>query len=61
MAAGDATHDGLINLADKTQWAAFAGKKGYLDADFNRNAQVNNPDKDEKWITNTSKIEQVPD
>jgi hypothetical protein len=61
MVAGDATHDGLIDLADKTQWAAFAGKKGYLDADFNLNAQVNNPDKDDKWLTNTSKIEQVPD
>jgi hypothetical protein len=61
MVAGDATHDGLIDLADKTQWAAFAGEKGYLDADFNMNAQVNNPDKDEKWVPNTSKIEQVPD
>lgn len=61
MVAGDATHDGLINLSDKTQWASFAGKKGYLDADYTMDAQVNNPDKDDKWLTNTSKIEQVPD
>ena len=61
MVAGDATHDGLINLSDKIQWAAFAGKKGYYDTDYNLNAQVNNPDKDEKWLPNQSKIEQIPD
>lgn len=61
MVAGDATSDGLINLSDETQWAAFAGKKGYYGSDFNLNTQVNNPDKDEKWVPNTSKIEQVPD
>jgi hypothetical protein len=61
MVAGDATHDGLVNLNDKTQWASFAGKKGYYDTDYNMNAQVNNPDKDDKWVNNTSKEEQVPE
>lgn len=61
MVAGDSSRDGLINLSDKTQWAAFAGKRGYYDTDYNLNTQVNNPDKDEKWVPNTSKIEQVPD
>jgi hypothetical protein len=61
MVAGDANGDGLIDLSDKTQWAAFAGKKGYYGSDFNLNAQVNNPDKDERWVPNTSKMEQVPD
>jgi len=61
MVAGDSNHDGLINLGDKTQWAAFAGKKGYYDSDYSLNAQVNNPDKNEKWLPNLSKIEQIPD
>jgi hypothetical protein len=60
MAAGDATHDGLIDLSDKTQWSAFTGRKGYLDADFNRNAQVNNSDKNNYWLPNRTLISQVP-
>jgi hypothetical protein len=60
MVAGDATHDGLIDLADKTQWSAFAGEKGYFDADFNRNAQVNNPDKNTYWLPNGTISCQVP-
>ncbi len=28
------------------------GKRGYLDADFNRNAQVNNLDKNRYWLPN---------
>ena len=61
MVAGDANRDGLINLNDKTQWAAFAGKRGYLDTDFTMDAQVNNTDKDDKWLSNTAKTEQIPD
>jgi hypothetical protein len=61
MVAGDATHDGLINLADKTQWAALAGQKGYYYPDYNMNTQINNIDKDDKWLPNLSKIEQIPD
>jgi len=52
--------DGLIDLSDKTQWSAFSGRKGYLDADFNRNAQVNNPDKNNYWLPNRTLISQVP-
>jgi hypothetical protein len=60
MAAGDPTHDGLIDLADKTQWVAFAGQRGYLDTDFNRNTQVNNPDKNNCWLPNRTLSSQVP-
>lgn len=60
MVAGDATHDGLINLSDKTLWTTFAGTKGYLDSDFNRNAQVNNPDKNNYWLPNQTLSSQVP-
>jgi hypothetical protein len=61
IVAGDATHDGLIDLADKTQWEAFAGCKGYLDTDYTMDAQANNTDKNDKWMPNTSKVEQVPE
>lgn len=60
MVAGDATHDGLIDLSDKTQWTAFAGKKGYLDADYNRDVQVSNPDKNDYWLPNRTLISQIP-
>jgi uncharacterized protein YidB (DUF937 family) len=60
MVAGDATHDGLINLSDKIQWTTFAGKRGYLDTDFNLNIQVNNPDKNNYWLPNQTLSCQVP-
>jgi hypothetical protein len=61
MAAGDATQDGLINLSDETQWAAFAGQNGYMATDFNLNTQVNNPDKDDYWLPNRTLSSQVPE
>jgi hypothetical protein len=61
MVAGDANRDGLINLSDKTQWAAFAGQRGYIDTDFTMDTQVNNNDKNDKWLSNTTKTEQIPD
>jgi hypothetical protein len=59
MAAGDATHKGLIDISDKTQWTAFSVKRGYLDADFNRNVQVNNPDKNNYWLPKRTLSSQV--
>jgi len=61
MVAGDSNHDGLIDLTDKTQWAAFAGQRGYHATDFSMDAQANNSDKDEKWFINTSRNQQVPE
>lgn len=60
LASGDPTHDGLINLSDKTQWTSMAGKKGYLSADFNMNVQVNNLDKNGYWLPNRALISQIP-
>ena len=60
MLAGDAPHDVLISFSDKTQWESFAGKKGYLDTDFNRNSQANNPDKNDYWLPNQALSCQVP-
>jgi hypothetical protein len=60
MAAGDGNNDGIVNLLDKNEWAVFAGKKGYLDADYSMNNQVNNVDKNDKMIVNDLKQSQVP-
>jgi hypothetical protein len=60
MVAGDSNHDGLINLTDKAQWTAFAGKKGYLAPDFSLDSQVNNQDKNSLWLPNTIKTQQIP-
>lgn len=61
MAAGDANSDGLIDLTDKAQWKTFAGEKGYLNTDFNMNAQANNPDKNNYWLPNVPLSSQVPE
>lgn len=61
MIAGDANQDNLVNMIDKTQWAAFAGKAGYISADMNLDGEVNNPDKNEGWQTNLMKNSQVPE
>jgi hypothetical protein len=61
MIAGDANQDNLVDVTDKTQWAAFAGKTGYLSSDLNLDGEVNNPDKNEAWQTNLNKSSQVPE
>jgi len=61
MMAGDSNHDGLVNLSDKPQWTSLAGKKGYLDADFTLDAQVNNKDKNDNWNSNQGGQSSVPD
>ncbi len=61
MVAGDNNHDGLIDLNDKAQWTAIAGQNGYLDTDFSMDTQVNNQDKDDLMLSNTSKTQQVPE
>ena len=60
MAGGDANGDGVIDAADKAIWTAQSGSYGYQSADMNLNAEVNNPDKDDVWVENTSLSSQVP-
>jgi len=38
-----------------------AGTQGYKSADFDMNGQVNNPDKNEKWLLNEGEGSQVPE
>jgi hypothetical protein len=61
MIAGDVNQDNLIDINDKTQWDAFAGKAGYFSSDMNLGGEVNNPDKNESLQTNLNKSSQVPD
>lgn len=60
MAGGDANGDGVIDAADKALWTAQSGTKGYNNADMNLDAQVNNSDKNDTWVENTSLSSQVP-
>jgi hypothetical protein len=60
MVAGDASADGVIYLYDKATWTAYAGKNGYFGADYTLDSQVNNVDKDDHWLMNTTKTQQVP-
>lgn len=61
MISADADADGTVDMADKTIWETQAGANDYRSADFNMNGQVNNPDKDEKWIINEGEESQVPE
>ena len=61
MAGGDANGDGVINATDKALWSANAGTDGYKATDFNLDAQVNNPDKNDTYLENGSLSSQVPE
>lgn len=61
MVAGDSNQDGMINITDKSEWATWAGRRGYINADFTMDGQVNNPDKNESWQVNLNKNSQVPE
>jgi hypothetical protein len=38
-----------------------AGTAGYKAGDYNMNHQVNNPDKDDKWLPNLGKGSFIPE
>ncbi len=61
MIAGDANADGDVNTGDKTIWTNQAGVSGYKTADMNMNTQVNNQDKNNKWLLNSGEECQVPE
>ncbi|MCD4698755.1 MAG: hypothetical protein K8S16_21190 [Bacteroidales bacterium] len=61
MYAGDGNSDGIVDDADKNIWSAEAGTFGYFTFDYELDAQVDNPDKNEAWLYNLGKESQVPD
>jgi hypothetical protein len=60
MAGGDNDADGDVDLTDKATWSANAGTAGYKPSDFDLNSQVNNTDKNDVWVENTTLTTQVP-
>ena len=62
MVTGDGNADGFIDQLDKTaEWEGRAGHTQYHMADYNCDSQIDNIDKDEYWLPNTSFIGQVPE
>ena len=59
--SGNANADVTINTDDKTIWTIQAGTQGYKSADFDLDGQVNNPDKNDKWLPNNGAGSQVPE
>jgi hypothetical protein len=61
MIGGDADADGVIGTTDMTaEWNTEAGEAGLYSCDLNLDGQVNNIDKDSKWLPNLGKSCQVP-
>jgi len=60
MYGGDSKPDGFIDNLDKTVWSNSAGTTGYLPADHNMDAEVDNKDKNDIWIPNNGKGTKVP-
>jgi len=58
---GDSDADGFIDASDKTDWENSVGTYGYVATDFCMDQQVNNQDKNDVWVENTSLESQVPD
>jgi hypothetical protein len=62
MMSGDGDGTGTVQTADKTNvWMIQAGTAGYKAGDYNMNRQVNNPDKDDKWLPNLGKGSFIPE
>jgi hypothetical protein len=62
MFSGDGDANDVIGTIDESIiWTPVAGNRGYLNADFSRDGQVNNKDKNDLWLPNIGKQCQVPD
>jgi hypothetical protein len=62
MIGGDGVPDGDITITDKIPlWDVQAGKHGYLESDYNLDAQSDNKDKNDIWIPNIGSGSQIPD
>jgi hypothetical protein len=62
MAGGNADANKIINESDIDDvWSVEAGNPGYLQSDFNWDAEANNRDKDDVLVPNIGKESQVPE
>ena len=62
MVGSDGNADGTINSLDNSStWEIQSGNAGYMMGDYNLDGQVDNLDKNDIWINNDTKSEQVPD
>ncbi len=59
--SGDGDGNGTVNMNDKIfEWQIQAGTKGFKAEDYNMDGQVNNPDKDDRWLPNVNKSTYIP-
>jgi len=61
MPGGDFDGDGDIDNDDKAAWTTNAGSMGYQSSDFTLDNQIDNKDKNDVWVENTSLESQVPE
>ncbi|MEZ5197959.1 MAG: hypothetical protein R2764_16705 [Bacteroidales bacterium] len=62
MVAADGDANGIIDIVDKSNiWMVEVGLSGYYAGDFNMDVQVDNKDKNDTWINNTTYEGQVPE
>jgi hypothetical protein len=62
MFGGDGANGGHITEFDKNIiWQPESGTKGYSQADYNLDGQVENKDKNEVWVDNYMRSSQVPE
>jgi hypothetical protein len=61
MFGGNGDGSGMVDINDKDPiWENQAGTNGYLKSDYNFDTQSNNKDKDDIWVPNMGKGNQVP-
>ena len=61
MPGGDFDGDGDIYNDVKAAWTTNAGSMGYQSSDFTLDNQIDNKDKNDVWVENTSLESQVPE
>jgi len=62
MAGGDLDANGIVDIADKSAWELISGATGYLPEDIDLDGQINNPDKNDIWSSNSNiYFSQVPE
>jgi hypothetical protein len=60
--SGDGNGDGTIDINDKVpDWQIQSGNHGFMSNDYNMDGQVNNLDKDDCWVPNSSKNSLIPE